>query len=136
MTRNPFEEMERAFERMGEQLEGFALERPTATVLVDVVDDGEAFVVTADLPGFDREAIQVRLTDQRLELAAEHDEEAGAEGPNYVRRERRRGSLRRSVHLPDPVEQEGATASLDDGVLTVTVPKATADESGTDIPVE
>jgi len=134
MTRNPFEEMERAFERMGKQLEGLAPETGIETILVDVADTGEAYVVTADLPGFDREDIEVKLSDGRLELAAERETESEAEGPDYVRRERRRGSVRRSVHLPGQVDASGTEASYENGVLTVTLPKHEAD-AGTDIPV-
>ena len=134
MTRNPFEEMERAFERMGEQLEGLGPEMGAGSIRIDVADTGEAFVVTADLPGFDREDIEVTLTDRRLELSAERAAEHEEAGPEYLRRERRRGTLRRSVHLPERVEREGAEAAYEHGVLTVTVPKA-AGESGTDIPV-
>lgn len=134
MTRNPFEEMERAFERMGKQLEGLAPETGAQTILVDVADTGEAYVVTADLPGFDREDIEVKLSSRRLELAAEHEEESETEGPDYVRHERHRGSLHRSVHLPGRVDPEGTEAGYENGVLTVTLPKHEAD-SGTDIPV-
>ena len=134
MTRNPFDEMERAFERMGKHLEGLAPETGVETILVDVADTGDAYVVTADVPGFDREDIEVKLSNRRLELAAEHEEETETEGPDYVRRERRRGSVRRSVHLPGRVDPAGTEASYDNGVLTVTLPKHEAD-SGTDIPV-
>ena len=134
MTRNPFDEMERAFERMGKQLEGLTPQMGVETILVDVADDGDAYVVTADLPGFDRSDIEVKLADRRLELSAEHETEMEDEGPDYVRRERRRGSVRRSVHLPGRVEAEGTEANYENGVLTVTLPKHEAD-SGTDIPV-
>jgi HSP20 family protein len=134
MTRNPFEEMERAFERMGKQLEGFGPEVVSETIRVDVADDGDAYVVTADLPGFDRADIEVKLADRRLELAAERDEETTEEGPDYLRRERRRGSLRRTIPLPGRVDSGGTEASYDNGVLTVTLPKHES-ESGVDIPV-
>jgi HSP20 family protein len=134
MTRNPFDEMERAFERMGKQLEGLGPEVVSETIRVDVVDDGDAYVVTADLPGFDRADIEVTLANRRLELLAERETESEEEGPDYVRRERRRGSLRRTVPLPGRVDADGTEATYENGVLTVTLPKHEAD-AGTDIPV-
>jgi HSP20 family protein len=134
MTRNPFDEMERAFERMGKQLESIGPEVVSETIRVDVVDDGDAYVVTADLPGFDRSDIEVTLANRRLELSAERETESEEEGPDYVRRERRRGSLRRTVPLPERVDADGTEATYENGVLTVTLPKHEAD-SGTDIPV-
>jgi len=134
MTRNPFDEMERAFERMGKQLESIGPEVVSETIRVDVVDDGDAYVVTADLPGFDRADIEVTLANRRLELSAERETESEEEGPDYVRRERRRGSLRRTVPLPGRVDADGTEATYENGVLTVTLPKHEAD-AGTDIPV-
>lgn len=126
------------FERMGKQFEGFQppSELATGTILVDVEDTGEAFVVTADLPGFDREDIELNLRDDTLELSASHETAEETETATYVRRERRRSDVSRSVYLPDPVVAEETSAVHENGVLTVTLPKATPDEDeGTDIPV-
>jgi len=89
-----------------------------------------------DLPGFDREEIDVRLREDTLELSASREtaEETGAS--DFVRCERRRSDVSRSIRLPEPVDAEGTTATHENGVLTVTLPKRTPDESaGTDIPV-
>jgi HSP20 family protein len=142
MRDNPFEEIERMFERMSEGFEG--LQPPsglaTGTVLVDLEDRGDSFVVTADLPGFDREEIDLSLREETLELSASHETEEETEEETetatYVRRERRRSDVRRSVYLPDPVVAEETSATYENGVLTVTLPKATPEEDeGTDIPV-
>ena len=142
MRDNPFEEIERMFERMGKQLEGFQppSELTTGSVLVDVEDQGDSFVVTADLPGFDREEIELNLRDETLELSASHETEEETEEETetttYVRRERRRSDVRRSVYLPDPVVAEETSATYENGVLTVRLPKAAPEEDeGTDIPV-
>lgn len=129
------------FERMSEQFEGMQpeglpAEMGAGTVLVDVEDEGDAFVVTADLPGFDREDIEVSLRDDTLELSASREtaEETGTS--DFVRRERRRSEVNRSVRLPEPVDAEGTTATHENGVLTVTLPKRTPEGGGgTDIPV-
>jgi HSP20 family protein len=146
MRENPFEEIERMFERMSEEFEG--LQPPgglaTGTVLVDVEDRGDSFVVTADLPGFDREDIDLQLREDTLELSASRETteetETGTEtetgSGEFLRRERRRSDVRRSVYLPEPVVAEETTAIHENGVLTVTLPKVTPEEDeGTDIPV-
>lgn len=125
------------FERMSEQFEGAQPGRMMeGTVLVDVEDRDDEFVVTADLPGFDREEIEVNLRDDTLELSASRETTEETESGTFVRRERRRSDVSRSVYLPDPVVAEETTAVHENGVLTVTLPKVTPEESGgTDIPV-
>ena len=125
------------FERMGEQFEDAGSGGLTSgTVLVDVENRGDEFVVTADLPGFDREDIALNLRDDTLELSASRETTEETESGTFVRRERRRSDVNRSVYLPEPVVAEETSAVHENGVLTVTLPKVTPDESGgTDIPV-
>ena len=130
--RDPFSELERAFDLLGEQFTP-----NVGTVPTDVVDEGDAFVVHADLPGFDGDDIDVQLVENRkLTVSATHDEEREASDGRYVQRERHQRSARRTVSLPEAVEESETAARYEDGVLTVTLPKVTdgADE-GTDIPV-
>ena len=89
----------------------------------------DEFVVVADLPGYDREAIDVRATEGRLTISAERDaEREAAESDDvdrrYLRRERRHESITRSVELPGHVADEEASATYPHGVLTITLPKA------------
>jgi HSP20 family protein len=129
--RNPLSEIERAVDVLGDQF-GVA----TGTVPTDVLDDGDSFVVRADLPGYDSDDIDVQLSEGRtLTLGASRSGESELTDGTFVQRERRHQSTSRTVTLPDPVEEGGTTATYEDGVLTVTLPKATADDSGTDIPV-
>lgn len=126
-------------ERMNRQLESAVGSGvpATTTTSIDVVDEGDAFAVTADLPGFEKEDIDVRLDGNRLTVAAERDSEEEATDENYVRRERRRQSVNRSVMLPDDVVESEVSASYRNGVLTVRLPKETEDEGGgTEIEVE
>jgi HSP20 family protein len=136
MARNPFEEIERMFDRMSSQFEPFeggALQG--GSVAVDVEDAGDEFVVTADLPGYDRDDIDVQLAGERLTLSAERAESSEDAGDGrYVRRERRQRSVSRSVRLPEPVDEGGTEATYRNGVLTVTLPKTRADD-GHDIPI-
>jgi len=129
--RSPFDEFERLFDRMSTQFEDIE-----GGLAVDVEDAGDSFVVTADLPGFEKEDIDLTLRDDALAIEAEHEEEAGGEEERYVRRERSKRSMKRSVSLPESVDEEGVSASFKNGVLTVTLPKAGVAESGTSIDIE
>jgi HSP20 family protein len=144
---NPFDEMERFFERlserfdeMGRQFDESALPSrgdapmslpglPGGETAVDVVDDGDAFVVVVDLPGFERDDVDLQLREDRLrfEASRERDEETVSSDGRYVRRERRRQSVGRTVRLPEPVVADGVSATLTNGVLRVTLPKAERD---------
>jgi HSP20 family protein len=113
------------------------VEAPTG-LEVDVVDTGEAFVVVADLPGYEREGVHVTLVDDTtLSVAADRETETIEEADRYVTRERQRRSVSRQVGLPAAVEEGETSASLDEGVLTVHLPKrGDAGGDSTEIPVE
>ncbi|MFC6753725.1 Hsp20/alpha crystallin family protein [Halorubrum tibetense] len=146
--RDPFGEIENLFERMDQELEklGAGLERPRSPgTTVDVVETADGLQVIADLPGFDPDAIDVELHEDALTIGATREEihETGTDAdeadaseeapesgtPRYHRRERRYGSVSRRIPLPVAVEADGTTASYDDGVLTVSLPKRTESAS-------
>jgi len=128
---DPFGDIEELIDVMTGGLE------PSDELAVDVADTGEAFAVVADLPGYERDDIDVQLTDATtLALSASRETETVEEADRYVTRERRSESITRSVGLPEPVVEAEASATYDNGVLTVTLPKqTTTDDGGTDIPV-
>ncbi|MDS0278803.1 Hsp20/alpha crystallin family protein [Halomicroarcula sp. S1AR25-4] len=130
--RDPLSELERAFDTLSEQ---FGVD--VDTVPTDILDEGDAFVVHADLPGFDSADLDVQLVEERkLTITADHSEESETTDGRYVQRERRRQSASRTVRLPEAVDEEGTSASYEEGVLTVRLPKVSGDaDDGTDIPV-
>jgi len=157
--RDPFTEIENLLERMGREFEelGGTLDTPgtppslpgARDPAVDVIEDDETITVVADLPGFDDDDIDVELRDDALSIVAAREDEqsvsvggdepsdeelsgdpAGESGGRYHRRERRTRSVSRRVPIPVPIERDGATASYDDGVLTVTLSKRS--ETGDD----
>lgn len=132
--RNPFEEIERLFERMSRQFEEasrtFETDRPfdrwTAgfeSMAVDLVEHDDEFVATIDLPGYDRDDVELNVTDHTLRIEAEHEESREDEKERYLRHERRHDTTERSITLPDSVDPEGVTATMNNGVLTITLPK-------------
>jgi len=139
---NPFEDIERMLERMTEQFEDFEEFRGFeagfgSRLKVDLEDLPDEYVVTADLPGYGKDDIDVQLADQTLRISAEHettaeDEEAG----RYVRRERTRESMSRSLSLPEPVDEESVSARFKNGVLTVTLGKRYTESDSHHIDIE
>jgi HSP20 family protein len=127
--RSPFEEVERLLDRMGEMNNGSGL-------AVDLEDTGDAFVLTADLPGFDREDIGVELRSGSLRVTADREDADARGDETYIHRERSKRSINRTVSLPEPVDEENTSATFNNGVLTVQVPKARASEDATNINIE
>ncbi|WP_160134309.1 Hsp20/alpha crystallin family protein [Halococcus salsus] len=136
--RNPFDEIERMFDRMNDQFGRFN-EMPvpaTQSVSVDLADAGDSFEVTADLPGYDREEIDLSVADRTLRITAERDESSEESDGDYLRRERHTRSVSRSLTLPERVEEGEASASYTNGVLTVTLPKAASDSDSRSIDID
>ncbi len=127
---NPFDDFEALFERMSKQFEGmnrqFEENRPmwhTSGIFVDVADTDDEFVVTADMPGFERDQIELSVTDRTLTIGGTREMARDDDSGEYIRRERRSESVSRSVRLPETVVEEDAKATYTNGVLTVHLPK-------------
>jgi HSP20 family protein len=132
--RNPFEEIEEMMNRMSRQFEESMgrselgqLTGREGGAAVDVADRDDELVVTADLPGFTTEEIDLTLRGDELRIDAEHEQETEEGGERdegrYIRKERRHQSVSRSVTLPEEVDEENVSAEYRNGVLTVTLPK-------------
>ena len=91
----------------------------------DIRDAGDRFVLEAELPGFNKEDIKLDVKDGILTISAQHSEnkdEKDDKGSN-IRRERRFGSFTRSFDVTG-VDEEHITASYNNGVLELNLPKA------------
>jgi HSP20 family protein len=93
---------------------------------LDIAEGDGELIVTASLPGFKKEDIDVQIHDGVLSIKAEQTEEKETRDEHYQRRERRIGSLSRRVALPGEVSEDNAQAELTDGVLTLRIPQAEA----------
>ena len=91
---------------------------------VDVRDEGDKFVLEADMPGMKKEDLKVDVNDGVLTISAEYNtsSEAKDEEDKYVYRERRCGSARRAFNL-EGIDEDGITAAYTDGVLRLNLPK-------------
>mgnify|MGYP000064842126 CR=1 FL=1 len=137
---NPFEEVEQFFERMARQFDdssrSWGADGPLsrfggefAEMPADVVEHDDEFVVSIDLPGYEKRDVDVRVSDHTLHVEADHEESVDETDERYLRRERRHESLRRSIKLPEEVDKEQVDARMNNGVLTITVPKAEIQEA-------
>lgn len=89
---------------------------------VDVKDEGDHYLLNADLPGISREQIEITVQDDVLKIAADYSARSEEEKDSYVYSERRHGHIERSFSL-EGINQDGISAASKDGVLTVTLPK-------------
>lgn len=89
---------------------------------VDLHETPDCYVVTAELPGLQRDDLDIQMHDGRLTISGVR-RERDAVCEQYHRVERGHGSFSRTFNLPIPVDVDGITADLRDGVLTVTCPK-------------
>jgi HSP20 family protein len=93
---------------------------------MDLLEDGDHFVLRADLPGISEEDVAIELEDSTLTISGERKSEHSAEQGGYYRVERASGAFSRSLTLPKGVDPEAVTARFDRGVLEVRIPKPEA----------
>ena len=91
---------------------------------VDVFDNGSEVVIHAELPGAKKEDIDVRVENNVLTLSGQKQRSEETKEEGYYRSERAFGSFSRSFSLPSTVDVSKITAEFNDGVLTLTLPKA------------
>jgi HSP20 family protein len=126
---DPFREMITLREAMDRLFEE-SLVRPTmaprgagGTLAVDVWETGDAFVISASVPGLMSDDLNINVIGDTVTISGEVNEEVKEEG-SYIYRERRFGPFSRTLTLPVPLNPDKATAIIENGVLTLTLPKA------------
>ena len=121
---DPFAELQRLNQQLQRYFEGWSDLRSLAgafTPLADVEETDDAYVVEIELPGIKREDVSVEMAGRRLTVSGERKER---ERVGILRRRTRSvGRFHYEVVLPGDVEEEGVTASMDEGVLSVRAPK-------------
>jgi len=90
---------------------------------VDIREEENRFVLTADVPGVSRENIDITLEDGVLTIRGERSARQESEAEGYRRRERVQGTFLRQFTLPDTVNAEQINATVKDGVLEIAIPK-------------
>ena len=90
---------------------------------VDVFEEKDDIVVKAEIPGMDKDDIEVKLTDHTLTIKGEKKKEEETKQENYYRSERSYGTFLRTLDLPKDVHADKVKATFKNGVLEVRMPK-------------
>jgi HSP20 family protein len=106
--------------------DAFFPEEKTSSKLMktDIKENENGYELTVDVPGFNKDQVNVKLNDGYLTISASESSSNDQQGKNgrYIRRERFTGSYERSFYVGD-IEQKDIHAKLSNGVLTVNFPK-------------
>ncbi|HXU80657.1 MAG TPA: Hsp20/alpha crystallin family protein [Polyangia bacterium] len=117
------DELRRTVEQAWREDEAFPFQTAGAWPRVSLWDEGSNLVLKADLPGLTEKDLQLQLTQDVLTVTGSRRSDA-PEGYSVHRQERLPARFSRSFTLPVKVDGAAISASLKDGVLTVTMPKA------------
>jgi HSP20 family protein len=108
-----------------ERLERLAAQHGTAWAPpIDVYETEDRYVVTAEVPGVSREAIDVAVQDNRLTLRGNRGNPSEQARQHFHQVERGHGTFERTFQFADAVRTDAISADLKDGVLTIMLPKA------------
>lgn len=121
MSPNPWRDLRGWHER----LEGLAGHHADGWVPpIDVFETADRYVIAAELPGLDRDQIELAMEDSRLTIRGRRVGGPSGTDVHYHQVERGHGTFSRTFEFADKVDAERVSADLTDGVLTVTLPKA------------
>lgn len=95
----------------------------------DIKETDKDMIVKMDLPGVSKDQIKVKLEDSRVlkvsgSREVDKEEQKTTPDAKYYKAERQRGAFERSIKLPVPASESGIRARYENGVLTITIPKA------------
>jgi HSP20 family protein len=127
---DPFRSFDGVLRRMNDvfddlQKGGIRFEVGDFSPRVDIADSATEVTLHAELPGLEKENVKITINEQNvLTIRGEKKREEKTEERNYMRVERSYGSFARSFALPDKLRTAEISASFNNGVLTITIPKA------------
>ena len=98
---------------------------PTASMKCDVKELDQSYQIDMQLPGYDKDDVEVSVDKGYLTVSASHNEnKEDKEDGKYIRKECFTGSCQRSFYVGDAVKGEDISAAFNNGILSLTVPKA------------
>ncbi len=120
-----FEELDRNFGRLfSRPMRRRATARPKERMpLVDMKDIGDSYLMEAELPGLNKDDIEIEVKKDRITLKGEARQETKEEGEGYLRQERSFRSFYRELPIPENVKVDDAEATFKNGVLEIKLPK-------------
>jgi HSP20 family protein len=130
MTLTPwadFAYLQHQLDRLAQDAFGMRSQTSVATLPVDVFDKGEQLVVQAFVPGLRAEHLEIQVEESTVTISGEfpylYDADE-ASGYTWYARELRGGRFGRSINMPYKVDWDNTSATVSDGILTLTFPKA------------
>lgn len=96
---------------------------PTRYAQVDIIDNGDTYTVTAELPGFNKNMVNVEINKEGAAIKAKCEEDKQDIQKNYLHRERAYSSLQRYIKFPEEVIPSRAEGKMKDGILELVIPK-------------
>ena len=130
---SPLRELARIENEINKFLKEFIPQEVTTEVVawkprVDVYEKDNNIIIEAEVPGAKKEDIEVKVKDNAVVIRGEVKKEEEKKEENYYRSERFYGKFERVIPLPTDVKVEEAKAEYQDGVLKLTIPKATSEK--------
>lgn len=94
------------------------------TIPIDLSESDSELIARADLPGFNKDEIRLKVTESTIEISAEKKRQVIEREKTFFRQERSFGSMKRAMTLPYAIKPGETKAKFENGVLTVVMPKA------------
>ena len=95
---------------------------PIRAPLVDLIEEDDQYIVKTELPGFNKEDVNIELNKDVLVLKAERKSEEEEKSENYLHRERAYASCQRTINFPKEVDPSKVKAKMNNGLLELKVP--------------
>jgi HSP20 family protein len=110
------------FDRMYDMFPSYMRQFPK-DVSCDIVDKGDKYVLTADLPGIATDEVKVNVSGRQVEISAEHKDVKEEKSKEFIRNERSLLKYQRILTIPEKIVESAITANVNNGILTVELPK-------------
>jgi HSP20 family protein len=128
---NTFEQLERMRQQFDRLLsDDFGAQRGFLSAgvypQINMTEDADKFYIRAELPGVTSDDIEMQATAKNVSISGERKIEDENEGVRYHRREREAGKFSRIIGMPTEIDPDRIDAKMQDGILTIQVPKAEA----------
>ena len=106
-------------------MDPFFERRDSKLMKTDIKEKGDKYIIDIDLPGYDKENIDLEIEDGYLKVTAKVDKNVddSDEDEKYIQQERFYGECSRSFYIGKNVKEEDIKASFKKGILTLTIPK-------------
>ncbi|MFN3527576.1 MAG: Hsp20/alpha crystallin family protein [Candidatus Altarchaeaceae archaeon] len=136
-----FEEVLKSMEKIRENFfrmlrEPFGEEIEVLEPSIDIIDKGDHYLVEVDVPGFNKEDIEINVIENEIEIKGEKKKEEKEERKNYIRRERTYASFYRRAKLDEEILPEESSAKIENGVLKIILKKKHPKKEGKRINIE